>query len=80
MCIASIIRVIALMTEAIRTSETSVYSEITRRYIPHGSNLYIYSLFNDTFSVTQTIAYIASVTNNAPLIRRIVLEGLDRIS
>jgi hypothetical protein len=68
------------MAEAIRTSETSVYSETTRRYIPQDSNIYIYSSFNDAFSVTQTIAYIVSVTNNAPLIRRIVLEGLDLIS
>jgi hypothetical protein len=31
---------IALMMEAVRTSETSVYSnETTRRYIPEGSNL-----------------------------------------
>jgi hypothetical protein len=41
---ASIIRVIiiitALMMEAVRTSETSVYSnKTTRRYIPEGSNL-----------------------------------------
>jgi hypothetical protein len=31
---------IALMMEAVRTSETSVYSETTRRYIPEGSNLH----------------------------------------
>jgi hypothetical protein len=31
---------IALMMEAVRTSETPVYSETTRRYIPEGSNLH----------------------------------------
>jgi hypothetical protein len=31
--------IITLMMEAVRTSETSVYSETTRRYIPEGSNL-----------------------------------------
>jgi hypothetical protein len=31
---------IALMIEAVRTSETSVYSETTWRYIPEGSNLH----------------------------------------
>jgi hypothetical protein len=37
---ASIIK--ALMMEAVRTSETSVYSnETARRYIPEGSNLHI---------------------------------------
>jgi hypothetical protein len=41
---ASIIRAvnrlfIALMIEAICTSEISAYSETTRRYIPEGSNL-----------------------------------------
>jgi hypothetical protein len=36
---ASIIRVIILMMEAVRTSETSVYSnETARRYIPEGSH------------------------------------------
>jgi hypothetical protein len=39
---ASIIRVIiALMMEAVRTSETSVYSkETTKHYIPEASNLH----------------------------------------
>jgi hypothetical protein len=38
---ASIIRVIiALMLEAVHASETSVYSEITRRYIREGSNIH----------------------------------------
>jgi hypothetical protein len=30
---------LALMMEAVRSSETSVYSEIIRRYIPEGSHL-----------------------------------------
>jgi hypothetical protein len=35
------------MMEAVRTSETSVYSnQTTRRYIPEGSNLYIRSREN----------------------------------
>jgi hypothetical protein len=54
--------------EAVRTSETSVYSnETTRRYIPEDSNLhtrhrkdlkshiFVYSLFNDALSVSNTI-------------------------
>jgi hypothetical protein len=44
--------IIALMMEAVRTSETSVYNETTRRYIPeschlhtrHGENLKSHSL------------------------------------
>jgi hypothetical protein len=45
---ASIIRVIiiALMMEAVRTFETSVYSnENTRRYIPEGFNLQVFQCF-----------------------------------
>jgi hypothetical protein len=38
---ASIIRFIALMMEAVRISETSVYfNETTRRYVPEGYNLH----------------------------------------
>jgi hypothetical protein len=37
-----IIRMITLMMEAERTSETSVYPETTRHYIPGGSNLHIF--------------------------------------
>jgi hypothetical protein len=38
---ASIIRVIALMMEAVRTSYTSVYFNVTtRRYIPQDSKLH----------------------------------------
>jgi hypothetical protein len=32
--------IIALATETVRTSETSVYSETTRHYIAEGSRLY----------------------------------------
>jgi hypothetical protein len=32
--------------EAVRTSETSVYSETTRHYIPEGSNLLHPSVYN----------------------------------
>jgi hypothetical protein len=32
--------IIALVMEAVRTSETSVYSETTRRYSPKDSDLY----------------------------------------
>jgi hypothetical protein len=35
--------IITLMMEAVRTCETSVYSnKTTRRYIPEGSHLHIY--------------------------------------
>jgi hypothetical protein len=44
MCTAVIIRVIkvfiTLMMEAVCTSETSVYSETTRHYIPEGSLIF----------------------------------------
>jgi hypothetical protein len=36
---SSIIRAIIRRPDEVRTSETSVYSETTRRYIPEGSNL-----------------------------------------
>jgi hypothetical protein len=32
------------MTEAVRTSEASVYSEPTRRYIPKGFHRHLYQL------------------------------------
>jgi hypothetical protein len=32
--------IITLVMEAVRTSETSVYSETTRRYIPEGSRFH----------------------------------------
>jgi hypothetical protein len=47
---------ITLKTEAVRTSETSVYSnETTRRYIPEGSNLKPISVHteNDTKHYTR---------------------------
>jgi hypothetical protein len=34
-----------LMIEAVRTSETSVCYDITRRYIPKGSNLHLLAVF-----------------------------------
>jgi hypothetical protein len=41
MRIASIIRVITLMMEAVRTSETSVYAkENKRHYLPQGSHVH----------------------------------------
>jgi hypothetical protein len=50
---ASIIRA---MMKAVRISETSVnINLITRRYIPEDSKLIICSLFNEAFSVIQTI-------------------------
>jgi hypothetical protein len=38
---AFIMRIITLMMEAVYISETTVYSETTRRYIPEGSYLRI---------------------------------------
>jgi hypothetical protein len=34
------VSIITVMMEAVRTSETSVYSKATRRYIPEGSHLH----------------------------------------
>jgi hypothetical protein len=47
----------ALMTEAVRTSETSVYSDTTRCYIPEGSNLHL-----QTHSAKPYKALLASDT------------------
>jgi hypothetical protein len=41
---ATIIR--AMMTEAVRTSDTSVYSETTLRYISEGYNLPLFFIYN----------------------------------
>jgi hypothetical protein len=44
--LCSLVEFISLMMEAVRTSETSVYSnETTRRYVPEGSHLNIKFIF-----------------------------------
>jgi hypothetical protein len=59
---------IALMMEAVRTSETSVYySEITRRNIPEGSNLHIRlreNLKSHKILLTGSKQYIKKIKTN----------------
>jgi hypothetical protein len=63
---------IALMMEAVRTSETSVYcNETTRRYISEGSLLHIWndlwSCLINVYSVGNRSFYVTSKTENAAL-------------
>jgi hypothetical protein len=45
---------INLIMDAVHTSETSVYSETTRRYIPEGSNL-LGKNFSDEFPIPNGV-------------------------
>jgi hypothetical protein len=57
--IAFIIRVTMMMMEAIRISETSVYSETTRRYVPEGSHIYnIYLIFSPRMDLKIKFLYV----------------------
>jgi hypothetical protein len=56
----SINRMITLMMEAVYTSETSVYSEATWRYIPEGSILHTRRRENQKFHIPINCLHICN--------------------
>jgi hypothetical protein len=77
---------IALMMEAVRTSETSVYSnEATRRYIPEDSKLYLFHshlaicfIYRDNFrNLVHKIKAVAFLVKYS--VRQMILRDTSRL-